>query len=367
MAKCLKQSRGGRKTAKIELPADEESKIVVQWFKQHHGWPLAEIQRVTGLEYQFVRRWANRDDTKQVVSPGKRKGPAPVIAGAELDALVDRVKKKRFSSSYKEQASFINPRTKKVPSATTVQRALHRAGLTSIRVRRTCFLTAAHRETRVWFANLNKRTNWRDWVFSDEKWFMIGGIKGNEKMWVEMCDPDPEERYVGKVAHPTKVMVWGAIAYNGRSNLHFFDGKVKGEQYCEAVKDAMIDYLHEPEWMNVRRGAKMTFMQDGARCHTSKSTEAWLEEQLPASWSFTPLGGWPANSPDLNPIEVIWAVLQDKVIEREAFTEEKLAQVIEEEWWNLDQQIIKDLYDKQKDKMKLVIKHNGGRIPKVGQ
>ena len=69
----------------------------------------------------------------------------------------------------------------------------------------------------------------------------------------------------------------------------------------------------------------------------------------------------------MNPIEVIWAVLQDKVIEREACTEEKLAQVIEEEWWNLDRQIIKDLYDKQKDKMKLVIKHNGGRIPKVGQ
>ena len=42
-------------------------------------------------------------------------------------------------------------------------------------------------------------------------------------------------------------------------------------------------------------------------------------------------------------MQVIWAVLQDKVIEREAFTEEKLAQVIEVEWWNLDQQIINNL------------------------
>ena len=367
MAKSTKQSAHGRKTPKQEVPADDEARIVVQWFKKHHDWPIADIQRVTGLDYQFVRRWVMRDDVNHVLKPGKRKGPAPIIAGDDLDALVDRVKKKRFASSYKEQATFTNPRTKKVPAATTVQRALHRAGLTSVKVRRTCFLTAAHRETRLWFARLNERTNWRDWVFSDEKWFMIGGIKGNEKMWVDMCDPDPEERYVGKVAHPTKVMVWGAISYDGRSNLHFFDGKVKGEQYCEAVKEAMLDYLYKPEWMNVRRGAKLTFMQDGARCHTSKSTEEWLEEHLPASWKFTPFGGWPPNSPDLNPIEIIWAVLQDKVIEREAFTEEKLAQVIEEEWWKLDQGIIRDLYFRQEEKMNLVIKFNGGRIPKVGQ
>lgn len=69
-------------------------------------------------------------------------------------------------------------------------------------------------------------------------------------MWVDMADPDPEERYVGKVAHPTKVMVWGAISYTGRSRLHFFDSKVDGKEYQQAVEQAMLDVLYDPEFMN---------------------------------------------------------------------------------------------------------------------
>eukprot|EP00658_Telonema_sp_P-2_P077214 TRINITY_DN6930_c0_g3_i1.p1 TRINITY_DN6930_c0_g3~~TRINITY_DN6930_c0_g3_i1.p1 ORF type:complete len:125 (+),score=20.89 TRINITY_DN6930_c0_g3_i1:144-518(+) len=124
-----------------------------------------------------------------------------------------------------------------------------------------------------------------------------------------MQDPDPEERYVGKSAHPTKVMVWGAITYTGRSALYFFDSKVDSEEYQKAVKEAMLDCLYEEEWMNCDPGNSYVFQQDGARCHTSKSTEIWLEENLPSHWSFTPRGGWAANSPDLSIIENCWAVL----------------------------------------------------------
>ena len=45
-------------------------------------------------------------------------------------------------------------------------------------------------------------------------------------------------------------------------------------------------------------------MQDGASCHTSRSTERFLAEH-----HVQVLHPWPAISPDLNPVEHCWAWL----------------------------------------------------------
>ena len=96
--------------------------------------------------------------------------------------------------------------------------------------------------------------------------------------------------------------------------------------------------------------------------HTSKSTEAFLEENLPAHWSFTSQGGWCPNSPDLSIIETVWAILQDKVIERLAFSEDELCKVLEEEWWGLDQEIIQKLYHQIPRRIAACKAANGGRF-----
>jgi hypothetical protein len=365
MAKTLRQSKGGRKEAKVELPTDESSRTVVQWFTAHHHMPPAEISRLTGLQYQFCRRWSHREGTAQQTKPGKKRGRPPVIPDSELEVLAGKVRNKRFASAEQVRHDYVNPKTGKAVARRTAQRRLHAAGLRSVRVRKCCFLTVNHREHRLWFANLYRHEDWRRWIISDEKWFYIGGIKGNEKMWVSMQDPDPEERYVGRTAHPTKVMVWGAVSYTGRSALHFFDSKVDGQEYQQAVQKAMLSCLWDEEWMNLTRGKPYVFQQDGARCHTSASTEGWLEDNLPREWTFTGRGGWCPNSPDLSIIENVWAVLQDKVVEDLAFTEEKLSKCIEDAWWGLDQSIIQNLYHDIDRRIEDVIDRDGGRIPKM--
>eukprot|EP00658_Telonema_sp_P-2_P075970 TRINITY_DN6583_c0_g1_i9.p1 TRINITY_DN6583_c0_g1~~TRINITY_DN6583_c0_g1_i9.p1 ORF type:complete len:153 (-),score=32.45 TRINITY_DN6583_c0_g1_i9:66-524(-) len=83
---------------------------------------------------------------------------------------------------------------------------------------------------------------------------------------------------------------WGAISFWGRSNLHFFSSTVNAAEYKKAIKEAMLDYLHDAEWMAVPEGIELTFMQDGAPCHTAASTDQWLEENLPSGWRYTGRG-----------------------------------------------------------------------------
>jgi transposase len=51
-------------------------------------------------------------------------------------------------------------------------------------------------------------------------------------------------------------------------------------------------------------------MQDGARIHTAGNVMEWLRTK---DIEFLE---WPPQSPDLNPIENIWAYLKDKLYKR---------------------------------------------------
>lgn len=130
----------------------------------------------------------------------------------------------------------MNPKTSKMVCTATVCKALRRANCVSKKVRRTPKLTKTHKKKRVAFTDEHADEDWSAWLYSDEKLFETDGVQGNERMWVEADSPEPPELFVGKVAHPPKVMVWGCISYNGRTGLHFHDEFVDGSEYCKMLK-----------------------------------------------------------------------------------------------------------------------------------
>ncbi len=58
------------------------------------------------------------------------------------------------------------------------------------------------------------------------------------------------------------------------------------------------------------KDADFIFQQDLAPAHTAKSTKSWLYDHGVGVLD------WPANSPDLNPIENLWGIVKRKMINK---------------------------------------------------
>ena len=85
----------------------------------------------------------------------------------------------------------------------------------------------------------------------------------------------------------------------------------------------------------------MTFVQNGAPAHTSKVTQTWCHKNLP---KLIPKDDWPANAPDLNPVENSWSITDEIRYRGPApKTLDKLKKRPRFSWKNVTQDTLKEL------------------------
>jgi hypothetical protein len=203
---------------------------------------------------------------------------------------------------------------------------------------------------------------WKRWVWTDEKWFYLVCKKSGEWIWLAEDDVNNEARYVPRDKHPTKVMVWAGITYDGRTSLYVFEttGKIDSAEYVHAVGSALLPGICDPEYMFPEgHGEHPIFMQDGAPAHKSKMTADWLKENLPPGWIVNDGEKWPAYSPDLNPIENLWNLFQNAVIEHNPATTAQFRKLLTKVWWNIPQDYIRNLYGSMARRCEAVIAAEG--------
>ena len=158
--------------------------------------------------------------------------------------------------------------------------------------------------------------------------------------------------YVQKENFPKGTMYWAAVGPGFKSKLIKCGASEDADDYIRILQEAqLVEKLDEKFGQ-----CGYSFMQDGATCHTSEKAMEWLRPKMKI------VEGWPANSPDLNPIEMLWAVMKGQLKTRNPVDVAQLESFVEEIWDGIDQQVIDHLVSDFKRRLRLVVDMKGETI-----
>ena len=123
------------------------------------------------------------------------------------------------------------------------------------------------------------------------------------------------------------VMVWAALSWNHLSSIEMVDGTMTGAKYATILRDVAIPFGLASV------GPGFLLQDDNATPHRCVIVQQIHNAQL----QYVHMD-WPANSPDLNPIEHLWDELGRRLAKRNIQNLAALAPAIAEEWAAIPQQ-----------------------------
>ena len=149
-------------------------------------------------------------------------------------------------------------------------------------------------------------------------------------------------------------MVWGCMGWNGIGKVVEVQGKMNADQYCEILEDGVVESFETLEIEEEEE--ERIFQQDNDPKHTSKKAQQWFEDNN------IQVLEWPAQSPDLNPIEHLWKHLKRQLQKYDTPPKGvyELWERVVEEWNKISSEVCQNLIESMPRRINAVIKANGG-------
>ena len=330
-----------------DLTIAERSAIAA--LHQHGHVSLNNLAKQYSIDKRTVMRICAKQRVIGSVENRPRSGRSRITSARE-DRLLQRLQRQQpMTTSRSIQQQFFQLTGINI-APRTVRHRMVSFGLKSYIASRKPMLSTANKSRRLaWAQHYSDWTSeqWRQVLFTDE--VPISLIQIHQQRHVRCLS---NERLRTGMTRPMihsgggRLMFWGCFKDSRVGALVEVKLKMKSHDYLNLLKDNLN---HDDMQRN------NTIMQhDNAPIHKAAVVTTWLREQ-----EFNVLD-WPPQSPDLNPIENVWAHVKSELDKQNITSKEMMRQRIQQIWANIDGSFLQKLVDSMPRRVAAVIKNHGG-------
>lgn len=311
-----------------------------------------QLQMSIKTVYWVIARYKN--NSSGVLEDAPRSGRPSIITPKIRINVIKQIETGESTSAKETASTIIKFGLIKSLSPSTVRNILRDDGMYTIKKMKKPLLSDSHKKARLeWCLNhqLFTEEDWLKVIFSDETTIQVHRNNCNQRVWVRKGFKIENRMVHGTLKYGKgKIMVWGAICKGGISYCESIDGTLDSNGYI-----GVLDRCLQRTASHYGMGADYIFQQDNAPCHTAKKTLDWFQSKK------IQLLPWPAQSPDLNPIENIWHIIKTLVYKRREMTKPaEVWEAFQDEYEKITSEITEKLIRSMPRRLEACIKNEGG-------
>lgn len=288
----------------------------------------------------------------------KSRSGRPKITTIEEDRKIVLTSKRNRRKTAPEITAEMNEHREKPISVSTVKRRLQQAGLHGRIAMKKPLLRKVNKQKRFKWAREHQNWTAEDWskvLWTDESKFEIFGSRRRTFVRRSAGERASEQCIVPTVKHGGgSVMIWGCFGGTTVGDIVKIEGTLKKEGYRDILEQHAI-----PSGTRIL-GQNFVFQQDNDPKHSSKLCKEYLKRL--ETEGILKIMEWPPQSPDLNPIELLWEELDRNVRQLAPKSAATMWNALQSAWVKIAPDTLAKLIARMPRLCVAVIKSKGGHI-----